>query len=150
MFFVQNTLLGKECLPDRSRSEKLQIHPEPEGSLCFSAYRIGGPLRKTPLRIFEHLQIKLAMNNISTGTMGRLGGVQSNYMIHLAIANKKLIDRACRIISELCMISYDEACYELFRSCSMMQTHNISPVAEPLKRLHHGIGRSARLGHADS
>ena len=149
MFFVQNTLLGKECLPDRSRSEKLQIHPEPDGSFCFSAYRIGGPLRKTPRRIYEHLPIKLAMNIISTGTMVRLGRVRSNYMIHLAITNKKLIDRACRIISELSAISYDEGCHELFRICSMMQTHKISPVAKTLKRLHHGIGRSARLGNAD-
>ena len=34
--------------------------------------------------------------------------------VHLNISNKKLIDRATRIISELVGISYEEANYELF------------------------------------
>ena len=127
--------IGREFLPGRAGAEKLPIHPEADGALRFSGRRIGGAVRKTPLRIFEHLQLKLAMNTISTGTMVRLGRVRSNYMIHLAISNKKLIDRACRIISELCSIPYEDACRELFRTCSLLNAPNLSPVAETLRRL---------------
>ncbi len=127
--------IGREFLPGRAGAEKLPIHPDVDGALRFSGRRIGGAVQKTPLRIFEHLQIKLAMNTISTGTMVRLGRVRSNYMIHLAISNKKLIDRACRIISELCRIPYEEACRELFRTSSLLNAPNLSPVAETLRRL---------------
>lgn len=127
--------IGSEVHPGRTSAVQLRISPNGDGSLDFSGRRLGGPLPGTPLRIFEHLQLKLLLNTISTGTMVRLGRVKSNYMIHLAISNKKLVDRACRIISELGSISYEQACYELFRTCEQLDSPLLSPVAETLNRL---------------
>lgn len=69
---------------------------------------------KTRLKIFEHIAVKLMLNTVSTGTMAKMGRVRGNYMVHLNISNKKLIDRATRIISELACVSYERANYELF------------------------------------
>ena len=70
----------------------------------------------TRLNLFEHLAVKLQWNNISTGTMVRLGRVSGNWMSYVAISNKKLIDRAIRLVAELGGLDYHTACEELFRS----------------------------------
>lgn len=127
--------IGNEFLPSRANACRVEIRNEKHGPLFIGEHRIGGPLTPTPLRLFEHLRMKLAMNIISTGTMVRFGRVKSNYMIHLAISNKKLVDRACRIISELCGIDYETACHELFRTCASLKSSTLSPVAETLRRL---------------
>jgi N-acetylmuramic acid 6-phosphate etherase len=44
---------------------------------------------------------KMALNIISTGVMVKLGKVYGNRMIDVAVTNKKLRDRALRIISDL-------------------------------------------------
>ncbi len=92
---------------------------------------------KTEMNIFEHIRMKLMMNNISTGTMARLGRIHSNFMINLKISNKKLIDRAARIIAELCGIAYPKALFELFFSVEEMTQKNIdeSPVKYTLDRI---------------
>ena len=54
------------------------------------------------------------MNTVSTGTMVRLGRVTGNWMSWVAISNKKLIDRAIRLISEIGGVSYEVACRALF------------------------------------
>ncbi|MBQ7363708.1 MAG: hypothetical protein IJW48_04580 [Clostridia bacterium] len=48
--------------------------------------------------------------------MAKMGRVYGNYMVHLNISNKKLIDRATRIIADLCSVDYATANYELFYS----------------------------------
>lgn len=70
----------------------------------------------TPLRLLEHLAIKLVLNIISTGTMVKMGRVTGNWMTWLDISNKKLLDRGVRLIAELCGLEYREACIELFTS----------------------------------
>ena len=75
----------------------------------------------TPLRLFEHLAIKLTMNIISTGSMVKMGKVTGNWMTSLNISNKKLIDRGVRLISELCDLNYQDACIELFTSQEMLK-----------------------------
>lgn len=75
-------------------------------------------LTPTRLRVFEHLAVKLQWNNISTGTMVRLGRVSGNWMSYVAISNKKLIDRAIRLVAELGKMDYHTACEELFLSRS--------------------------------
>ncbi len=92
---------------------------------------------ETDMKIFEHIAMKLIMNDISTGTMARLGRIQSNFMINLRISNKKLVDRAARIISELCNIEYPDALYELYYSVEDMQRLGIdeSPVKYTLDRI---------------
>ncbi len=96
---------------------------------------IGGKVRDTPLQLFYHLRLKLMLNTLSTGTMVLLGRVQGNWMTHLNITNKKLIDRACRIISSLCDVSYEDACEELFKTLEIPANADESPVQRTIERL---------------
>lgn len=86
----------------------------------FAFFRVmdggGIDLPATRMCIFEHLAVKLQWNTISTGTMTVLGRVAGNWMSYVAISNKKLIDRAIRLIAELGRIDYHTACLELFRT----------------------------------
>ena len=96
---------------------------------------IGGAVRETPLQLFQHLRLKLMLNTLSTGTMVLLGRVQGNWMTHLNITNKKLIDRACRIVSSLCGVSYEDACEELFKTLEFPAGADESPVQRTIERL---------------
>lgn len=68
------------------------------------------------LMLWEHLAVKLTMNIVSTLTMARMGRIKSNWMSWVEATNKKLIDRSTRLIAELCEVSYEKACHELFIS----------------------------------
>jgi N-acetylmuramic acid 6-phosphate etherase len=68
----------------------------------------------SPLEIWKHLAVKLTFNNLSTGTMAKMGRVAGNWMSWVSISNKKLIDRGIRLISELGGIPYEEAAERLF------------------------------------
>jgi N-acetylmuramic acid 6-phosphate etherase len=52
---------------------------------------------------------KLALNILSTGTMVRLGKVYGNRMVDVAVTNKKLHDRALRILCDLTELNREEA-----------------------------------------
>jgi N-acetylmuramic acid 6-phosphate etherase len=52
---------------------------------------------------------KLVLNMLSTGVMIRLGYVYGNLMVNVEPTNEKLRDRACRIISAITGVPYDEA-----------------------------------------
>lgn len=79
---------------------------------------------KTELEIFEHLAMKMLLNILSTGVMAKMGKIYGNYMINLRTTNKKLIDRATRIISDLCKVDYETANYELFLSKLILEQEN--------------------------
>ena len=68
----------------------------------------------SPLEIWKHLAVKLTFNNLSTGTMAKMGRVAGNWMSWVSISNKKLIDRGIRLISELGGIPYEDAAERLF------------------------------------
>lgn len=59
---------------------------------------------------------KMALNILSTGVMVRLGKVYGNRMVDVAVTNKKLHDRALRILQDLTNLSREEAGYLLERS----------------------------------
>lgn len=59
---------------------------------------------------------KMALNILSTGVMVQLGKVYGNRMVDVAVTNKKLHDRALRIIQDLTDLSRDEAGFLLERS----------------------------------
>ncbi len=59
---------------------------------------------------------KLALNILSTGTMVQLGKVYGNRMVDVAVTNKKLHDRALRILCDLTDLSREDAAYLLERS----------------------------------
>ncbi len=75
----------------------------------------------SPLHLLNHMALKLALNTVSTGTMVKLGRVSGNWMSHVSISNKKLIDRGIRLIAELGNLSYSEACSALFDSVEAMK-----------------------------
>ncbi|PSF37719.1 N-acetylmuramic acid 6-phosphate etherase [Aphanothece hegewaldii CCALA 016] len=52
---------------------------------------------------------KMALNILSTGTMVKLGKVYGNRMIDVAVTNRKLHDRALRIIQDLTSLNREEA-----------------------------------------
>lgn len=59
---------------------------------------------------------KMALNILSTGVMVRLGKVYGNRMIDVGVTNRKLHDRALRILQDLTDLSREEAGYLLERS----------------------------------
>lgn len=52
---------------------------------------------------------KMILNMLSTGAMIRIGKTYENYMIDVRMMNEKLIDRGCRIVSEIAQIPYEDA-----------------------------------------
>ena len=69
----------------------------------------------------SHMAVKLVLNTASTGIMVRLGRVTGNWMSYVDVSNKKLIDRATRLISEIGEMSYEDACCKLFEAVENMQ-----------------------------
>jgi N-acetylmuramic acid 6-phosphate etherase len=59
---------------------------------------------------------KLALNTLSTGVMVRLGKVYGNRMVDVAVTNKKLHDRALRILQDLTDLSREAAAVLLEQS----------------------------------
>ena len=104
-------------------------------------YRIICSTEKTPLNLMQHMAIKLVLNTISTGTMILMGRVTSNWMSWVEVSNKKLRDRGIRLISEICEISYRDACYALHETLDELKTVNFtdnekqSPVQYTIKKL---------------
>ncbi len=93
---------------------------------------------KTKLKVFEHLAMKIMINTMSTATMAKIGRIRGNYMVYVNISNKKLIDRATRIISNLCNIDYERANYELFLSKVYFESindYNGAVVVESINRI---------------
>ncbi|MBR3979058.1 MAG: hypothetical protein IKJ94_05500 [Oscillospiraceae bacterium] len=80
-----------------------------------------GDIVETELEIFSHLAMKMVLNILSTGVMAKMGKIYGNYMISLKTTNKKLVDRATRIISDLCSVDYERANYELFLTKLMLE-----------------------------
>ena len=103
-------------------------HPSPELLAAFDRFAVnykkqrrfslaedlGLGLSQTPLRLMEHMALKLVLNTISTGTMIKIGRVAGNWMSHVTVSNKKLIDRAVRLLAEIGGMPYEDACHQLF------------------------------------
>ena len=92
---------------------------------------IPGYVRRTNLKLMDHMKVKLTMNTISTGTMVCMGKVKSNWMSFVSMSNKKLIDRCIRLIAELAEITYEEACYALHQSIVELEKMDFTGKEEP-------------------
>lgn len=98
-------------------------------------------LPASPLRLWEHLAIKLVLNTVSTATMVRMGRVIGNAMVWLSPSNKKLIDRGTRLISQVTGCSYEHACEILHQtiedvaSIAQRGEEAPSPVALAIERI---------------
>lgn len=93
---------------------------------------------------------KLALNILSTGVMVQLGKVYGNRMVDVAVTNKKLRDRALRILQDLTGLDREAAGYLLQRSnrqvklALIMYWTNLEPVeAANLLAQHQGNLRLA-------
>jgi len=114
------------------------------GAAALPGFRdIGIPLTvpDSPTHLMLHLAAKLVLNTLSTATMGKLGRILGNWMIQVDATNKKLVDRATRIVSELGGIGYEEACVELHRTLATAPSPGVrdreedSCVVRTLRRL---------------
>lgn len=59
---------------------------------------------------------KMALNILSTSVMVKLGKVYGNLMVDVAVTNRKLFDRAVRIIQQLTDLSREESAFLLEKS----------------------------------
>jgi N-acetylmuramic acid 6-phosphate etherase len=84
--------------------------PTPEPAHVDEQIHILCDVPASPLRLWEHLAIKLILNTLSTATMVRLGRVIGNAMVWVSPSNKKLIDRGCRLIVQQTGSTYEHAC----------------------------------------
>lgn len=104
-------------------------------------FRISSGVPDSALHLMNHMALKLALNTVSTGTMVKLGRVTDNWMSHVSISNKKLIDRAIRLVSELSGRSYEESCRALFDAADEIDSadwtgrEKPSPVQYTLRKL---------------
>lgn len=95
----------------------------------------------SPLRLWEHLAIKLILNTLSTATMVRMGRVIGNAMVWVSPSNKKLIDRGCRLIAQETGCTYEHACEVLHEAMEEVAARNgrgeevPSPVALAIGRI---------------
>jgi len=98
-------------------------------------------LPPSPLRLWEHLAIKLILNTLSTATMVRLGRVLGNAMVWVSPSNKKLIDRGCRLITHQTGCTYEHACETLHEAMEEIAQRTKcgeevpSPVALAIERI---------------
>jgi N-acetylmuramic acid 6-phosphate etherase len=98
-------------------------------------------LPASPLRLWEHLAVKLVLNTVSTATMVKLGRVIGNAMVWVSPSNKKLIDRGTRLIAEATGCSYERACEVLHETmeeiagASYVGREPPSPVALAIERI---------------
>ncbi len=107
-------------------------------------------LPASPLRLWEHLAIKLILNTLSTATMVRMGRVIGNAMVWVSPSNKKLIDRGCRLIAQQTGCTYERACEVLHEAIEEIgrraQTGEEvpSPVALAIERITTNTGEKAK------
>jgi N-acetylmuramic acid 6-phosphate etherase len=93
------------------------------------------------MNLVDRIAAKLVLNTISTGTMVLMGRVTGNWMSWVAVSNKKLKDRGIRLISEICGISYREACYAIHETIEDFKTIDFtgmeipSPVQFTIKKI---------------
>lgn len=101
------------CVPNSELSRLVQYQIEP----------IPGPEILTgSTRLRAGTATKLVLNMISTAVMVKLGHVYGNLMVNVQPTNRKLEDRARRIIQEATGVSYQQAAELLDRSGRTVRT----------------------------
>jgi N-acetylmuramic acid 6-phosphate etherase len=114
---------GISCTPDSelSRAVEYPIEPKP-----------GPEILTGSTRLRAGTATKMVLNMISTGVMIRLGYVYGNMMVNVQPTNKKLEDRARRIIEQAARVGPEraaellEAAGRSVRTAIVMQKKNVS------------------------
>jgi N-acetylmuramic acid 6-phosphate etherase len=93
---------------------------------------------------------KMVLNMISTGAMIRQGKIYENVMVDLMLTNKKLVERAKRIIATFTNSTYEQAAELLEQSGNHVKTAIVMGIkkstkeeAQKLLRAHKGFIRKA-------
>jgi len=73
---------------------------------------------------------KMILNMLSTGAMIRLGKVYENVMVDLQLTNKKLEERAKKIVMMLANVSYDEAGEWLLKANTHVKTALVMAIGD--------------------
>jgi N-acetylmuramic acid 6-phosphate etherase len=98
---------GISCVRDSELSRAVQYPVEPSP---------GPEILTGSTRLRAGTATKLVLNMISTAVMVKLGHVYGNLMVNVQPTNRKLEDRARRIIQEAAGVSYDQAAELLDRA----------------------------------
>jgi N-acetylmuramic acid 6-phosphate etherase len=96
-----------------------------------ASYKISCSPQSSVFSLMDRLAVKLVLNTVSTGTMVLMGRVLGNWMSWVDVTNKKLKDRGIRLISDICGMSYEEACYALHESLEELKSFNFSEKEKP-------------------
>lgn len=142
-FLVENTLGvnacdGTTCACGGGANGETNERKTVDGARVF---QFKAPILATPLDVFAHIALKLALNNISSATMGKFGRLNGNWMAHVDATNKKLIDRSVRLVSEIAKVDYRTACVAIFEALDEMESwpldrkKTISPAAYAVEKL---------------
>jgi N-acetylmuramic acid 6-phosphate etherase len=127
---------GISCTPDSELSRAVEFPMEPKP---------GPEILTGSTRLRAGTATKMVLNMISTGVMIKLGYVYGNLMVNVQPTNKKLEDRARRIIARAAEVTEDRAAELLeesgrsVRTAILMEKKKVSRgEAEELLRLAHG------------
>jgi N-acetylmuramic acid 6-phosphate etherase len=127
---------GISCTPDSELSRAVEFPMEPKP---------GPEILTGSTRLRAGTATKMVLNMISTGVMIRLGYVYGNLMVNVQPTNKKLEDRARRIIEEAAGVTSERAAELLeesgrsVRTAIVMEKKKVSrEQAESLLRGAHG------------
>jgi hypothetical protein len=125
----------------------IMVGPEAPSPAADDRFHFPCDLPASPLRLWEHLAIKLILNTISTATMVRMGRVAGNAMVWVSPSNKKLIDRGTRLIAQSAGCSYAHACEALHEAMEDVARRSQageevpSPIALAIQRIRAGGGK---------
>jgi N-acetylmuramic acid 6-phosphate etherase len=126
---------------DFGKTAAITIGPTAGAAVVGEQFHFPCELPASPLRLWEHLAVKLILNTISTATMVRLERVIGIAMVWVSPSNKKLIDRGTRLIVQQTGCTYEQACEVLFESMEAVSQdvqqgkEPPSPVALALQRV---------------
>lgn len=96
-----------------------------------ASYKITCTPQSSLFSLMDRLAVKLVLNTVSTGAMVLMGRVLGNWMSWVDVTNKKLKDRGIRLISDICSMSYEEACYALHEGLEELKLFNSSGKEKP-------------------
>lgn len=116
--------VGISCTPDSELARAVDIAITP---------LVGPEVVAGSTRMKAGTAQKLVLNMLSTGACARLGFVYGNLMVNVQPKNRKLLDRAWRIIAQAAEVSYERAGDLLAQSGGSVRTAIVMAKA--------GIGR---------
>jgi N-acetylmuramic acid 6-phosphate etherase len=132
-----------------NKTAAITLGPEAEPLDVDERIHVPCDVPASPLRLWEHLAIKLILNTLSTATMVRMGRVIGNAMVWVSPSNKKLIDRGCRLIAQETGCTYERACLVLHEAIEELAERSKrgeevpSPVAVAIERIGHDDTKDA-------